>query len=298
MGILASPTLKTLGKLIRRYREAAGMTQEQLVERLDYSEGWLSNVETAQLRPRREAVQALEQVLGVPPGVLADVWDQFDAESLPVWVRATERRRADQHRYEFGDESLPAWARDWFEEESKAEILRSFETAIIPGQLQTEAYARAILCGNEMSVAARMERQKMFSRDEPPMFRSVIDEAAFYLQIGDPATMCDQLNYVIESVSPRIAVQVVPHSSNPHRAGSFTIATVDGSEVAYVETAVRGIMTNSRNDLAHLTERWESMRTFALSQAESLELIRRVAEDRWAKQTNQCTSILGRQPGR
>ena len=292
MGILASPTLRTLGKFIRRYRDAAGMTQAQLVERLDYSEGWLSNVETAQLRPRREAVQALEEVLGVPQGVLTDVWDQHDAESLPVWVRDGERRRVDQHRYEFDDESLPEWARDWFEEESKAEILRSFETTLIPGQLQTEAYARAILRGNEMSVAARMERQKMFSRDEPPMLRCVIDEGALYLQIGDPATMYDQLIRVIESVSLRIAVQVIPHSSNPHRAGSFTIATVDGFEVAYVETPVRGLMTTSRKDLAHLTERWESMRTFALSQNESVDLIRRVAEDWWAKESDQC----GRHP--
>jgi transcriptional regulator with XRE-family HTH domain len=260
MGILASPTLRTLGKQIRRYREAAGMTQAQLVERLDYSEGWLSNVETAQLRPRREAVQALEEVLGVPPGILTDVWDQLDAESLP------------------------AWARDWFDEESKADVIRSFETAIIPGLLQTEEYARALLKGDETAVAARMERQGILSREAPPMLRCVIDERALRDQIGDRGTMYDQLQHLAESVSPRITVQVVPASSNPHHMGAFTIATVEGSEVAYVETAVRGIVTSARGDLTRLAELWESIRTFALSQSGSIDLIKKVAEEQWTEQ--------------
>lgn len=259
MEALTSPTLRTLGKLIRRYRDAAGLTQAQLVGPLDYSEGWLSNVETAQLRPRREIVEAIEHALSVPTGVLTEVWDQLDGESLPAWVR------------------------DWFSEESKAKLLRWFEALIVPGLLQTEAYARAILDQDEAAVAARMERQKILVRDDPPTIHCVIDEAVLHTPIGDSTTMYDQLQHLIESVSSRITVQVVPSSSNPHRMGGFTIATVHGSEVAYVETAVRGIVTSSDDDLARLAEKWESIRTFALSQGESLAFIRKVTEEKWTQ---------------
>jgi hypothetical protein len=83
-------------------------------------------------------------------------------------------------------------------------------------------------------------------------------------------------------VSSRLTVQVVP-SGLSYRGlqSAFTIATVDGSEVAYVDTALRGLITSSREDITRLTDVWESIRTCALSQRESVELIRRTAEERW-----------------
>jgi hypothetical protein len=70
-------------------------------------------------------------------------------------------------------------------------------------------------------------------------------------------------------------------SVNPHSMGAFILATVDGGEVAYVETAVRGMVTSSRDDIACLSDAWESIRTFALPQQESIEFIKRTAEERW-----------------
>ena len=68
---------------------------------------------------------------------------------------------------------------------------------------------------------------------------------------------------------------------SPRLSGAFTIGTVDGSEVAYVDTAVRGIVTSSREDISRLEDVWETIRTYALSQQESLDLIREVAEKKW-----------------
>src|SRR3954447_16102901 len=129
MGGSPSLTLVKLGAAARRYREAAGLLQAQVAQRVNYSEGWLSNVETAQLRPKRAAVVALEGALGVPEGALTDLYDLL------------------------ANETLPGWFRPWLDDERKATVLRTFEQMIVPGLLQTEEYARALLDGDETAVA-------------------------------------------------------------------------------------------------------------------------------------------------
>ena len=90
-----------------------------------------------------------------------------------------------------------------------------------------------------------------------------------------------QLEHLIASVGPRLSVQVVRSKVNPRASGAFTIATVDGADVGYVETAVRGIVTSSREDVDALVAAWEAIRTFALPQQESLDLIKRVIDEKW-----------------
>jgi hypothetical protein len=110
----------------------------------------------------------------------------------------------------------------------------------------------------------------------------VLDETVLHRGFGDPKVMRDQLEHLVNSVSPRLTIQVVPSGiSYQGLQSAFTIATVDGNEVAYVDTAIRGIVTNSREDIARLSDVWESIRTCALSQRESIELVRRTAEERW-----------------
>jgi hypothetical protein len=75
--------------------------------------------------------------------------------------------------------------------------------------------------------------------------------------------------------------QIVRSSVNPNRLGAFAIGTVESGEVAYVQTAIRGIVTSNGDDIAHLNELWESVRSYAMSQQESLEFISKIAEDRW-----------------
>jgi transcriptional regulator with XRE-family HTH domain len=256
MGRPPSPTLVTLGRLVRTHRDAAGLLQRELAGKLGYSDGWLSNLETGQLRPRRDQVTALEQALSLPPGALIAVFEQLDTESLPIWFRP------------------------WLEEESRANALRWVELSMIPGMLQTEEYARAML-GDEAALKARMDRQQILDRDDPPRMHFVIDEAVLYVERGGPEVMRAQLEHLVKMVSRRVTIQVVRSKDNPHSMGAFILAAVDGSEVAYVETAVRGIVTSSREDVECLSEVWETIRAFALPQQESIEFIRRTAEERW-----------------
>lgn len=253
-----SPTLITLGRLVRRYRDAGGILQIDLAKRLGYSDGWLSNVETGQLRPRREQVAAIEQALEVPPGVLLEVFNMLEGESLPGWMR------------------------DWLAEERRSSALRAFELAVVPGLLQTPDYARTVLDGDEVAVAARLDRQAILRSENPPTLRCVLDETVLTRGFGDAAVMREQLEHLVNSVSPRLAIQIVP-SGVRHEGlqGSFTIATVNGSDVAYIETAVRGLVTSNQEDIACIIDVWESIRTYAIPQRESIELIKKVAEERW-----------------
>jgi hypothetical protein len=73
----------------------------------------------------------------------------------------------------------------------------------------------------------------------------------------------------------------VPSNVNPRSTGAFTIATVDGADVGYIETIVRGIVTSSREDVSVMIAAWEAIRTFALPQQESLDLIKKVIEEKW-----------------
>ncbi|GAA4613230.1 helix-turn-helix transcriptional regulator [Actinoallomurus liliacearum] len=258
MGRQSSPTLITLGRLVRTYRDASEMLQKDLANRLGYSDGWLSNLETGQLRPRSEQVASIEEALSLPRGALMAVYDQLD------------------------NECLPGWFRPWLEEEKRATLVRSFALVLVPGLLQTVDYARALLPGDEPAVAARMERQAIRHQETPPALHFVLDEAALYRERGGAKVMHDQLMALAESTSPRLTVQVVRSAVNPRSLGTFTIATVDGNDVAYVETAVKGIVTSGRDDLAVLSEAWETIKAHAMPQHESIEFIRNMAEERWA----------------
>ena len=253
-----SRTLITFGRLVRIYRDSAGLTQKELARAIDYTNGWLSNVETGQLRPRAQQVEALERALSLPPGALMTVFEQLDGESLPGWMR------------------------EWIPEESEADVLRWVELINIPGLLQTEDYARAVLDNDEAAVTTRMERQEILTRGNSPTMHFVIDEMVLNNQVGDAKVMAAQLEHLIDSLSPpRLTLQVVRSSVNPHSLGAFILATAEDSEVAYIETAVRGIVSSDREEIACLWTIWESIRTYALPQQESIDFIRKIIEERW-----------------
>jgi hypothetical protein len=110
----------------------------------------------------------------------------------------------------------------------------------------------------------------------------VLDEAVLYREVGGPKVMHEQLNHLADCVSDSLTIQVIPSNANPCPEGAFVIGTIGtNEEVAYIETAVRGIVTSSREDIAQLNDSWEKVRSYAMSQRESLDFIRRTAEERW-----------------
>lgn len=252
--------LETWGAELRFRREAAGLTQLELAETMNYSDSYVSAIEQGKKIPTPAFARAGDKALKTG-GALVRLLPILDGARFPEWFRP------------------------WPPIEAKAEILRTFQLGAVYSLLQTEQYARAQLGGDEDAVAARLERQHILYRTnpEPPMVRIVLDELVLHRKVGSPKIMRDQLLHIVASASPRRSIQVVPNGVHPGILGSFVLATTaDGREVAYVETAARGQIMSGREDLAAVRDIWEEIRTCALPQQQSLELISRLADELWS----------------
>ncbi|MGN9919541.1 DUF5753 domain-containing protein [Micromonospora palomenae] len=173
----------------------------------------------------------------------------------------------------------PAWFRPWAEIEREASALRWYESAVLPGLLQTEEYARAVLASGplmaeaESHVESRLRRQAaVFDRPRPPLAVFVIDEAA--LRRGDPDVIHPQLDHLITMAKrPSVMVHVLPLRAglHPGQAGPFIIATTpDGDEVGYLDDQSAGRLTN---DVAPLWAVWDTVRSVALPRDQTIDLL-------------------------
>ncbi|MET8042105.1 helix-turn-helix transcriptional regulator [Micromonospora sp. NPDC005215] len=220
---------------------------------------WLSEGRIPHPRHRLAAAEALHKDV-------ADIWPD------------TSRRRD------------PIWFRPWQEIEREAVSLRSYESTVLPGLLQTEAYARAVLSGAgliprgdiERLLTVRLGRQGVLKRDDPPQFTAVIDEAVTRRPVGGGSTMREQLLAVVAACAePHIRVHVVPSTVGAYAGlnGPFVIAHSHDHRVAgYLDNQLQGQVASDSEDIAAMMAAWENVRGEALSHWQSVDLIREVAE--------------------
>ncbi|GAA4338208.1 hypothetical protein GCM10023178_51480 [Actinomadura luteofluorescens] len=170
--------------------------------------------------------------------------------------------------------------------EGEADVLTWWEHSVIPGLLQKESYARAFLAADE-AVAARMARQEILTREVPApvCLIAYISERVLTNFIGSKEVMREQLEHLtVVSELPNVTIQVVVNDDGVPVAtgGAFIVATMrDRSEVAYLDTTVRGITTDDENDLAGLARTLRALGSRALPANMSRDLIRKVAEEKW-----------------
>lgn len=250
---------------IRRARGAAGMTQEAFGKHAGFSASHVSAVESG-------------------------------TRALTVdFIRGADRAVRNGGLFErmAAELGTPSWFRPWLDAERGATQLRYFEPNLIPGLLQTEAYARAVLRLDprltdsevERRVAARIERQEILVREAPPSVVVVTDESAIRRAgVGGEKMMGEQLRHLVGCAErANINVHVVPADVGLHAglSGPLSLAHMaDGSWLGHLESQLGGEVVNRPVDLDTLFERWESVRTEALPRRQSLELIKEVA-DQW-----------------
>jgi hypothetical protein len=180
--------------------------------------------------------------------------------------------------------AVPSWFTDWYKHESEATHIRSSQPLVVDGLLQTPAYARVLLDGDEAAVETRISRQAILTRDapRPPSVLCVIDESVLYRDIGGSEVMREQLEHLIRASSHRVKIQIVPSLHHGGLSGAFVIGTLtDGSEIAYRDGMLRGETTVDRDDIARLTESFGLIQAHAYPLNQSAELIKRVAKERW-----------------
>jgi len=182
----------------------------------------------------------------------------------------------------------PTWLREWIELEREAHLLRWFEPALIPGLLQTEAYARAVLGWGGLMHAdevderteSRIERQGILAGRRPPQFFALIDEAALRRNVGGAAVMAEQSEHLVQlAARPHIHIQAVPFAAGAHAglAGGFILAKGPSGGVAHLDDPLQARVVSKAEDIDTLEAKWEAIRAVALPTALTLDLITEVA---------------------
>lgn len=264
--------LAFFGAELRRARTAAGLSQEQLGQRVGYSGAQVGKIEMGERAPSQDFAKLCDTALP-------------DVGGLFVRIHVLARRWDGGH---------PSWFTGWIEAERQATSLCTWEPLIVPGLLQTAEYARTLFEAwrsapddDELDdlVAARMGRQSIFELPKPPALWVILDEAVLHRCVGSAKIMYDQLVHVV-SMSDRVnvTVQVVPGSVGAHVGllGGFAIASAAGAPATvYMESPDEGQTTNLPSVVAKVSATYDTLRAEALPRAASRDLIRKVAEEQW-----------------
>jgi hypothetical protein len=180
--------------------------------------------------------------------------------------------------------ATPPWFRSWVEHEQHAPALRIWQAGVLSGLLQTEDYAHAILAADPgvtddqvtARLAARLSRQAILTRDDPPAVWFLVDEGALRRCVGSPETMAAQLAHLTGVARlPNATIQVVPNIAHAGLLGGFAVA----DRAAYVETAVAGQVFEDAETIADLLTRFDTLRNEAFRGSESLAFMERMCEE-------------------
>ena len=255
-----SDPVRYFGRQVRRARRTAGWTLKEFGQRIGYDSGQISRIENGMRAPTELFARMCDQAFPDRDGWFSE----FYAESR-TWI------------------ATPPWFRDWVEHEQKAATLRIWQPSVLSGLLQTEDYARAILAvypsvtDEQVGewLAARLARQAILTRDDPPGAWFLVDEAALRRHTGSADAMAAQLAHLAGLARlPNITIQIVPEVAHAGVLGGFAVA----ERAAYVETAVAGQVFEDADIIAGLTIQFDTLRNEAFRGSESLALIERMCE--------------------
>lgn len=244
---------------IAREEQVPKMSRRELGERLRLSGSAIAAWESGRNIPDPETLSRIERILSTN-GLLKDI-----AECLITGEKPQE------------------YTAKWVNVEGRAATLPRFTYDLIPGLLQTEDYARAILRDDEQ-VKARILRQKILTREDPPVVIAIIDESVLLRNVGGPAAMRAQLAHLTEMAQhDNITIQVIRLRSpvSAQFTGPFSLASYhDEPEIGFVDDAISGGVVQNAEEVARLRRSFELFRKYALSEEESIRLIREV-EKTW-----------------
>ena len=260
------PGLMAFAEELRAFRAQTGISREDVAARVNYSPSLIGMIETGRRSPTRRLAELLNALFGTPE----------------TFVRHEKRLRGVPFSEGF---------RPFAPYEAEAAVLRLFEHTLVPGLFQTEGYARATLAAHphtsadvvEERVAARLARQEILAREDPPppIVWVLLDENVLRREVGGRKIMRDQIAHLAEVAGQRtVTVQVIPSSVvHPGLHGAFAIAELpDLPAIVYLETARGGQTVEDPDVAADLCVRFDALRTEALAGSASLSLIEKVMD--------------------
>ncbi|MDQ0986760.1 transcriptional regulator with XRE-family HTH domain [Streptomyces sp. V2I9] len=255
------------GARLRSAREARGWKQDDLGLRSGYSGRHISGVETCTKSPTRPFSIAIDVAFGFTETV-----DSFERE----WLKIKQGVLV---------QGFP----EYVALEGGAAEIRLFEVGVIPGLLQTRAYAQALDNAAvargvitpeqaEQRLALLMERQKALIHPTPPMIIAVLDESCILRPVGGPAVMEAQLQHLIDfAAQPHTMLQIAPFSIGEHRPFNRLVNLLtlpDRSLVSYVESETQGHLDRELSPVLPVMRGYHQLQAVSLSQAETVDMVR------------------------
>jgi DNA-binding XRE family transcriptional regulator len=259
-----------LGEELRRARLDAGIdSQELLARELGFDRTVIVKAETGSTPPSRD--------------VASKIAARFPELCNGLYVSLAEIARK-------SNGPIPGWFTDWLTREREATSIRIWQPLIIPGLLQTADYARALFlaagAGDTVDelVTARLARQAIFDKPDPPYLWVVLDESVLHRLIGTPKVTYDQLAHLADmSERSYISVQVVPASVGAHAglACAFMVGSLDSEPDLLLFEAIEDQTLRDTDVVRKAAVAFDLVRGDALPRRASQDLILKVAEERW-----------------
>jgi len=281
----SSPTVKRrrLAAELRTYRDRVGLTIEEVAQRLEWSTAKISRIENARVSVLPRDVKFLLGVYGV----------EENGEDWEALLALARESRQKGWWYAYGD-AIPEGFETYVCLEADATTLRTYESEYVPGLLQTEDYASAVMRATmltasdeeiERHVAVRMVRQERLTGSGAPEIWVVVNEAVVRRVVSGELVMRAQLSRLVEaSKQPNITLQVLPFSVGAHAGmdGAFMIlgfpAPTD-PDVTYVHYYTGTPYLEKPEDLARYTLMFDHLRAAALPVGQSRDLIARARDE-------------------
>lgn len=284
MAVRLSPTARQrrLMAELNRLRDTSGLSRAQVAERIGITDSTLWRYETGMTRPKPGDVAILLDVYGV----------HGDERAELIEMAKHARRRGWWHRHR---QTLKPGFDSYIGLEAAASVVRTFQTTVVPGILQTEAYARAVIEQTAITsapdmvdekVLVRMARQELITREDAPLqVVAILDEAVLRRQVGGPETMRAQLRHLIDlAQQPNVTIRVMPfsHGAHPGLDGQFNLLEFPEQadpDLVYLEQASSGLVPEDPEEVRRYTLMFGSLLGKALKANETLTFMRGLLSD-------------------
>ncbi|MFC9064004.1 helix-turn-helix domain-containing protein [Streptomyces harbinensis] len=267
--------LRRLAAELRSLRAAAGLTRDEVSERTGINATTLYRVETAKTNPQKRTLIALLDLYEADPGLRAEVASMAERATEQGWLRPYHSE-------------LPQEYTAYISFENEAWEVRNYESLFVPGLIQTEQYARAVIAGTlplaspvevDQRVQARMDRQAVLTKESPLRLRAVIDEAVLHRAVGGQDVMRAQMRHLLQVMDlPNVSVQAIPFSAGAHPGmpGSFVLmafADAEEPEIVYLDSMAGDLFLEAPVEMRRYNTIFHDVMSQALSPTATAELI-------------------------
>ncbi|MZF89060.1 helix-turn-helix transcriptional regulator [Streptomyces sp. SID5643] len=270
---------RKLGAELRALRTSAGLTSGEAARLVGWHQSKVSRIETG--------------TSGVKPAdvrLLLDAYNVADPQlrELLMALTGADDSGGRHHWWHAYRGVLPPTYRDFISLESQAGAMRTLETTVVPGLLQTPEYARAVTRAAveglpedrlDTLVEVRLARQDVLRADPPLRLSAVLDEAVLRREVGGPGVMARQLERLVEAARlPQVRLQVLPFAAGAHIGVTgpfviFSFSSTSDLDVVVLDHLTSSLYLERKEDLQAYTEAFNALQIHALSPEDSLDFI-------------------------